>query len=61
MKSEKEAREIAEERMLGMKQTNLQLKKKLTMENLVQQASEVSKKTRNLVLRADVWKAPWKH
>lgn len=54
VKTEKEARDIAEERMLGMKQTNLQLKKKLTMENLVQQASEVSKKNLNLVLRADV-------
>lgn len=54
VKNEREAREIAEARMQGIRQTNLQLKKKLTMENLVQQASEPIKKTLNLIIRADV-------
>lgn len=54
VKNEKEAREIAEARMLGMRQINLLQAKKLSMENLFQQASEVSKKILNVVLRADV-------
>lgn len=54
VKNEKEAREIAEARMLGMRQVNLLQTKKLSMENLFQQASEVSKKVLNVVLRADV-------
>lgn len=54
VKNEKEAREIAEARMLGMRQVNLLQAKKLSMENLFQQASEVTKKILNVVLRADV-------
>lgn len=53
VKNEKEAREIAEARMVGMRQNNL-LKKKLSMENLMQQASEPTKKVLNVILRADV-------
>lgn len=53
VKNEKEAREIAEARMVGMRQTSL-MKKKLTMENLMQQASEPTKKILNIILRADV-------
>jgi translation initiation factor IF-2 len=54
VKNEKEAREIAEARMLGFRQTNLQTSKRQSMESLFQQASETSKKVLNVVLRADV-------
>jgi len=54
VKNEKEAREIAEARMLGMRQFNLLQTKKLSMENLFQQASETNKKILNVILRADV-------
>lgn len=54
VKNEKEARDIAEARMLGMRQVNLLQAKKLTMDNLMQQASETNKKILNIVLRADV-------
>ncbi len=54
VKSEKEAREIAEARMLDKRESNLALKKKVSMENLLQQSSEASKKILNIVLRADV-------
>jgi translation initiation factor IF-2 len=57
VKSEKEAREIAEARSEGIRQTNLllQQKKRGSMEHLFQQASTVTgKKILNLVLRADV-------
>lgn len=54
VKSEKEAREIAEDRMQGSRQFNLQQKKKISMENLLQQATESPKKILNVVLRADV-------
>jgi translation initiation factor IF-2 len=54
VKSEREAREIAEARMLGMKQVNLLQTKKLSMENIMQQASEITKKILNIVIRADV-------
>lgn len=53
VKNEKEAREIAEVRMVGMRQTSM-LKKKLSMENIMQQASEPMKKILNVILRADV-------
>lgn len=53
VKNEKEAREIAEVRMVGMRQTSM-LKKKLSMENLMQQASAPAKKILNIILRADV-------
>lgn len=56
VKNEKEARDIAEARSEGARQVNLvlQQKKKVTMENLFQQASENVKKILNIVLRADV-------
>jgi translation initiation factor IF-2 len=54
VKNEKEAREISEARSEGIRQTNLLQKKKVSMENLFQQASETSKKMLNIVLRADV-------
>lgn len=55
VKSEKEAREIAEARSEGVRQSNLllQQKKKVSVENLFQ-ASTVGKKILNIVLRADV-------
>lgn len=54
VKNERDAREIAEARMQGIKQTSLQLKKKVSVENLFQQASEGTKKILNVILRADV-------
>lgn len=53
VKSEKDARDIADARMLGMKQFNLLQAKKITMDNLFQQG-ESNKKILNIVLRADV-------
>ncbi|KAF3363200.1 Translation initiation factor IF-2 [Chlamydiales bacterium STE3] len=53
VKNEKEAREISEARLIGHRQTNLQSKKKLTIDNMMQ-ASESGKKILNVVLRADV-------
>lgn len=52
--SEKEARSIAEARMLGIRQTNLLKTKKASVENLFQQAAESPKKVLNVVLQADV-------
>ncbi len=52
VKSEREAREIAEARRQGLRQFALQ-KKKISAEGLMQQAS-VPKKILNIVLRADV-------
>ncbi|CUI16976.1 Translation initiation factor IF-2 [Candidatus Protochlamydia naegleriophila] len=56
VKNEKEARDIAEVRSVGARQTSFmqQQKKKVSMENILQQASATGKKTLNLVLRADV-------
>lgn len=56
VKSEKEARDIASVRLQGQRQTNQLMlqKKKVSVENLLQQASETGKKTLNIVLRADV-------
>lgn len=54
VKNEREAREISEVRAQGLRQSNLLLKKKVTMENLFQQASDSSKKVLNLILKADV-------
>lgn len=54
VKSEREAREIAEARLQGTRQFSLQQKKKVTMENLLQQATTGPKKILNIVLRADV-------
>ncbi|CCB86907.1 MULTISPECIES: translation initiation factor IF-2 [Parachlamydia] len=52
--SEKEARSIAEARMLGIRQVNLQKMKKASLENVFQQATETAKKVLHVVLRADV-------
>lgn len=57
VKNEKEAREIAEARSLGARQSNLNLqqKKRATAENVFQlQADSAGKKTLNVILRADV-------
>lgn len=54
VKSEREARDIAEARRQGSRQFALQQKKKISMENLLLQANEAAKKTLNIVLRADV-------
>jgi translation initiation factor IF-2 len=55
VKNEKEARDIAEARSEGARQSSLlmQQKKKVSMENLLQ-ASTTGKKMLNIVLRADV-------
>lgn len=54
VKNEKEARDIADVRMIGIRQVNTLQAKKLSMENLFQQASASPKKILNIVLRADV-------
>lgn len=55
VKNDKEAREIAEGRLQGFKQSNLLLKKKLSLENIFQNTSgSITKKVLNIVLRADV-------
>ncbi len=54
VKSEREAREISEVRTQGLRQSNLLIKKKITMENLFQEASESTKKMLNVILKADV-------
>jgi translation initiation factor IF-2 len=54
VKNEREAREIAAGRMQDIRQTHFQ-KKKMSMENLFQQAADgTSKKILNIVLKADV-------
>lgn len=54
VKNEKEAKEISEARSEGARQVNLMQKKKITMDNILQQPSTTGKKVLNLVLRADV-------
>lgn len=54
VKNEKEAREISEAREQGLRQFNLQQKKKISIESMLQQAGETGKKILNVVLRADV-------
>lgn len=54
VKNEKEARDIAEARMQEMRELSLQQKKKVSLENLVQQAAATQKKILTIVLRADV-------
>lgn len=54
VKSEREAREISDARMVGMRQSTIQKKALLTVDNLLQQATPTTKKTLNLILRADV-------
>lgn len=52
--SEKEAREIAEKRMIDFQKNRLQQAKRVSLETLTQQASDTEKKILYLVLRADV-------
>lgn len=54
VKSEKEAREIAEVRSEELKASSLQMKKKVSMDSLMLNASQEGKKVLNLILRADV-------
>lgn len=54
VRNEKEAKEISDMRTEGLRQTNLLQKKKLSVENLLTQASASGKKMLNIVLRADV-------
>lgn len=54
VKSEKEAREIAEARVVGVKQKALLQKKVAPMESLLKQESDKEKKVLRLVLRTDV-------
>lgn len=54
VKNEREARDIGEARMQGVRQLAMQQKKKLTLENLLQQATPSVKKVLNVILRADV-------
>lgn len=54
VKNEKEARTIAEVRMLDMRQFNSLQTKKLSMDNLLLQSAETNKKILNLIIRADV-------
>ncbi len=54
VKSEKEARDIAETRRHGLRQSTLQQKKKISAENMLQHTTAISKKVLSLVLRADV-------
>lgn len=54
VKSEKEARDIAEERTSGFKQKALQQKKATSLETLFQKESAPPKKVLRVVLRADV-------
>lgn len=55
VKNEREAREIAEARLMqGRRQVNLQQKKPLTLESITLQATPTTKKMLNVILRADV-------
>lgn len=54
VKNEKEAKEIAEVRREGKRQSGFQLKKRATMESLMETAAHIQKKSLTLILRADV-------
>lgn len=54
VKNEREAREIAEQRAVEAKKTLMGATKKMTMENLMQQAADGAKKVLTVVLRTDV-------
>ena len=54
VKSEKEAKDIAQARSEGAKQSSLMQKKKICMDNILLQASAGGKKTLNIIIRADV-------
>lgn len=52
--NEREAREIAEVRQQGIRQSQMQQRKKFTAESLASSQSAVTKKVLNVILRADV-------
>lgn len=52
--SEKEAKEIAEVRLEGKRQSNFLVKRRKTLENMMEQASSQKKKELALIVRADV-------
>lgn len=54
VKSEKEAREIAEARSQGLTQKRMQQGRKMTMESMLLKSTETGKKILNLIIRADV-------
>lgn len=54
VKNEKEAKEIAEKRAEGLRQSFLLQKKTVSLENMMQQAASAQKKVANFILRADV-------
>jgi len=54
VKTEKEAREIAEVRELEARQKELQKRRSITLESLLQDAEKANKKILNVILRADV-------
>lgn len=54
VKNEKEAKEIAEARMQDLKQSTLLLKKRISVDTLIESAAQAGKKILNLILRADV-------
>lgn len=54
VKSEKEAREIADARSIGVTQKRMQLGRKITAESFMTDTPVIVKKTLNLIVRADV-------
>lgn len=52
--SEKEAKEIAEARLEGQRQSNFQTRRRKTLESMMEQASGVKKKVLNVIIRTDV-------
>lgn len=52
--SERDAREIAEGRLEGKRQSNFQVKRRKTLESMMEQASQIRKKELNIIVRADV-------
>lgn len=54
VKSEKEAKEISEKRAEGLRQRAQLMKKKFSMESMMESAKETAKKMLHLVIRADV-------
>ena len=54
VENEKEAREIAEGRKIGVNQAHLQKKRPFTMEKFMEESVQTGQKQLNLILRADV-------
>jgi translation initiation factor IF-2 len=52
--NEREAREIAEGRLEGKRHSNFQIKRRKTIESMMEQASQIKKKIFNVIIRADV-------